>query len=275
MNHDQSSIMKAAERRAENWHLFKPPARPSAEEVEIYAGILQDFPDPMFALLLGCTPELRSLVHQFGINLTCSDRFEVLFTLLAKLKSRSGLELFIQNEWPAVTVPGGTTLVMGDGSLNMLSRDRQRELMEVLSRQMNPESRLILRLHLRGECRFKSTEEIFTYHRRHSSGISFFSAVRTDLDMLWMDHASGAVDFGAGNRNMDAMHRDGLITGEEWNSFSVMAPFNQISLHYTDPDELQAWLSNRWTIDGIYCAQDYPRSELHPIWIMRRTETKA
>jgi len=74
---------------------------------------------------------------------------------------------------------------------------------------------------------------------------------------------------------IELLYQGGLISEPEWNSFAMMAPFNQISLHYSDPAELGSWLSDYWTVQKTFYAQDYSRSELHPVWLMRRTEVKA
>lgn len=92
--------------------------------------------------------------------------------------------------------------------------------------------------------------------------------------MLWMNADTGEVNFGECNRRLAILHADGKLTEPEWSAFAAISSFNAISLHYTDQADMKRWISGRFVVEETCWANDYPRSECHPIWIMRRTETQ-
>lgn len=97
-----SNIEKWDEKRAREWHLFMPPARPSGAEVLIYECALQNemrAQNNLKIVLLGSTPELRSISHQYGCSLSCVDFNATVFHILTDMVSPKGKEFFYCCDW--------------------------------------------------------------------------------------------------------------------------------------------------------------------------------
>lgn len=259
------------EDRARHWHLFGPPARPSAREARIFQELAEALePRPRRALVLGCTPELRDVAHGVGIALCCVDRSAGMFGALAALKQEDGPEEFVAGDWRALPDFGEADLVLADGSFNMLDAEGRRRLAAALAARLPPGARMLCRVHLRGEQRFQSVERIVEHHRAHPPGVPFFSAIRTDLDMLWLDPSDGALDLGEMGRRLLEMRGEGLFTDAEWSGIGPLVALNRITLHYSSRREMLEMLGGAFELLGEHVADDYPRADLHPVWHLRR-----
>lgn len=259
------------EQRASNWKLFAPPARPSLGEVAIYLSLLGELqPISKKASVLGCTPELRDSLNRLGFDYTCIDQSPEIYKSTELLMETDNPGAFEYCNWTELFLPKGTKVLLGDGSINMLPANYQEKLIQRIKDEMPGGCILLLRVHLRGERLFNTAEEIIAHHRQHSKGISSFSALRTDLDMLWIDEETGTVNLGECGCRLSQFHRDGLLTDEEWQPFESILPINNIQLHYSRTDELRAAFEPEFEFIDEHAAADYPRADLHPVWALRR-----
>ncbi len=183
--------------RARAWHLFMPPARPSKGEVAHYERLLISEglvlrPD---WILLGCTPELRSLAARYQREILCIDRNDRVFEVLRSMVSPQFSERFLCSEWLQSRISAPVDVVLGDGSLNMVAGTRHRAFLKKIAGILKPGGAAILRVHLLGPARFSTPGEVFEWYRTSARGEPVFSATRTHLDMLWVNRRTGRINF--------------------------------------------------------------------------------
>ena len=58
---------------AQQWALYGPPQRPSPSEIGVFRQLLKGLPKDSKGLVLGSTPELRDLLHNYGLKVTVVD----------------------------------------------------------------------------------------------------------------------------------------------------------------------------------------------------------
>ena len=258
--------------RARAWHLFLPPARPSPGEVAIYERALRQELDRRVpeCLLLGSTPELRSLAHRHGCPLRCVDRNGEVFRILAGMVEPSGPEEFQECDW--LEMPDGPTadVVFADGSMNMLPLARHVPFLDKLRAAVRPGGLAMLRVHLLRAPRFADAEAVFEWYRRRPRPAAVFSTTRTHLDMLWMDRERQAVDFVDVHGRLRALHERGAIHNDEFEAYDRLVAFNRITLHYARRRDFERDVQRRFRIEGVVRGRDYAADEQHPVYLLRR-----
>ena len=258
------------QQRAEIWGRLKPPARPSAGDIAQYEAALRAELAPgrrAVCLILGATPELRSVAHRCGCSVACADSDRSMFESLRSMVHPAGPEEFLCTDW--FDLPGGGRFdaVLGDGSVNMVPVERYGDLLGVLARVTRAGGAAMLRVHLRTAPTFESFEEILAWYRREHGGKPFFPTIRTPLYMHWMDrHGTDAVDTGEIYRYLGSLHGAGILTDEE---FSSRAPTG-VTLYLPRAEAFESLASRWFTIERVRYGADYGYPESHPLYVLRR-----
>jgi len=115
------------EKIAQDWQEWKgTTVRPLREHEQIYEKhfkrVSEGKAKPRL-LVLGATPELRTLGHKYGYQVACVDRsLEMQQAMGLLTKGNGGKEEFVQGDWQEVELPEGHyDLIAGDDVLNMLA----------------------------------------------------------------------------------------------------------------------------------------------------------
>ena len=259
--------------RAKVWDLFTPPARPSSGEVERYRELLAEFParPSRSCLLLGCTPELRSLVHARACPLTCADKSESVFRALERLVETKGQEDFIGSDWQRLQLDTCFDIVLADGSLNMLHPCDHEAFLQLVYKALPPEGLALLRVHLLGEPQFADPHDVFAWRRVDAPHENIFTATRTHLDMLWYEEKpEKVIDFERYHERIRALHHEGGMNDEEFAAYDSLLPYNRIKLYYVEQAAFEALCDPLFTIEDVRCGKDYPCHEQHPIYALRK-----
>ena len=257
--------------RARNWHLFAPPARPSPAEVARYAEALRNVRGPGLWGLLGSTPELRSLAAEAAHPLLCIDRDPEVYEVLGGMvTTRAPAERFLCSDWLAARPEQPFSLLMADGSLNMLPPERHTALVEGMHRMLAPGGVALIRVHLAQPPAFRDPAAVFAWYRSQANGEPVFSATRTHLDMLWLEPGSLRLDFPSVHARMERLHAEGTITGAEFGAYHRLLRFNRISLWYTTRARFESLAAPAFEIEDIAFGCDYTASAQHPLYVLRR-----
>ncbi len=261
--------------RARAWHLFMPPARPSLDEVALYERLLVEHDAVANArwVLLGCTPELRSLAARHRRDLLCIDKNPHVFDVLRSMVSPRFSERFLCAEWLKATIPAAADVVLGDGSLNMLPGSKHAAFLRRVANMLAPGGMAILRVHLFEPPRFTSSAEVFAWYRAVAAPEPVFSATRTHLDMLWASRRTRRVHFPDYHRKVQQLYSANVITLPEFEAYNRLLRFNKISLYYTTRDRFEAMAARWFTICGTHGAHDYTGAAQHPLYFLRKRQS--
>lgn len=96
-------------------------------------------------LLLGSTPELRSLVARRGHRLTGADIAPDFWQAVARLRTDRGPERFIPGDWLDLPVEPRRDVVLADGSFNMLAWPDMKRMIARVATLLKPDGVLITR----------------------------------------------------------------------------------------------------------------------------------
>jgi hypothetical protein len=257
--------------RARNWHLFRPPARPSPGEVSRYAAALRDAAGAGPWGLLGSTPELRSLAAGANRPLICIDRDPDVFTTLRSLVTvLGGDERFVCSDWVAAELPEPLSVVMGDGSINMLPPERHESFLSAVHGMLEPGGLALLRVHLTAPPRFPNPAAVFASYRSTGGAEPIFTATRTDLDMLWLEPGSLRLNFPECHERLERLMQDGVITAGEFGAYHQLLWFNRISLWYLARERFESLAATWFDIEDVQYGCDYTGAAQHPVYALRQ-----
>ncbi len=115
---------------AQRWAAVTPPMRPSqAELIRYERALLRPKPrDGATALILGSTPELRSLALKHRLSTTGCDIDDSVWKALTSLRTVTGEESFIHGNWLNLPESSRYDFILGDCSFNMLAWDEMQIL---------------------------------------------------------------------------------------------------------------------------------------------------
>jgi hypothetical protein len=265
---DPSLVEKAAA-----WHFFLPPARPSSAEAARYreAATAEDKNLSGSWCVFGSTPEIRSLAASEGRQLFCVDRsWEMFVGLTPLVEPRPHRETFVLSNWLDMTTLPAVDILFADGSINMLPSHDQGRFVEVVSRCLKPGSLALLRVHLTSAPEFSTPEEVFRWYRTTCPHIPVFSATRHHLDMLWMDRETMSLDLVESRARIRTLYEAGLASREEFQAYDRILHYNRIRLHYSKRETFESLCRRHFTIERVLTGGDYPGSQYHPVYALRR-----
>jgi len=108
--------------------------------------VCANMPEGAHVLLLGSTPELRTLVAAHGHRLTGCDVDDAFWHAMSRLCTASGPEEFIHCNWLELPAEGTYDLVLGDCALNMLNWEDMGRMVPRLARMLRAGGRAVFRI---------------------------------------------------------------------------------------------------------------------------------
>lgn len=261
--------MRTWQERAGAWQTLKPPARPSPGDIVEYEKALRPevaaHPAPA-CLILGATPELRSLAHANDCRVFCADTSRTMFEALRPMVAPAGPEELLCVDWLELPSRLRFDVVLGDGAVNMIPTARHSELLEGLARVVAPGGAAILRVHLRTPPLFEDLEAVLGWCRREGRGSPFYTVVRTPFYMFWLALKGGdVIDTAEVYDFFRRLHAAGRVTDEE---FSSLTPTDMRL--YLPGREMFEELASRWfAIERIRHGADCLHPGNHPIYVLR------
>jgi hypothetical protein len=252
---------------AERWHLYKPPARPSAGDVAIYESFMAE---PARTLLLGSTPEIRSLARRYRHRLTAVDVNEQVYHALAELVTHPGGEKasFVCRDWLQMDLGEEFDLVIGDGSINMLPPQTHETFLERLAAHMRPGQVLLLRAYVMDEPRIQTAEAVFERARELREDL--YTATKIHLSLLWLDRETGEMSNALFWTKLQELHGQGVTTAEEHRSLGTIFAHDSLSVYFLSRPRFEAQTAPYFSLQDILYAGDYESHELKPIFCLRR-----
>lgn len=131
-----------------NWHRIKEPIRASEQENAFYEAVVaraSDKKNPTM-LILGATPEFRDMGIRHGMKPVSCDLAPPVFEAMKRFMKESGEEEFIHSDWLDLPDDRSYDLIIGDGPLNMLSKEAGRPFFEKLAALLKDDGRVVQRI---------------------------------------------------------------------------------------------------------------------------------
>lgn len=248
---------------AQVWKRFTPLIRPSERGLRIYAQHLEQARNKGAGavLVLGATPELRSLALHRGFKVVYADRDPLMIQAMNLLMDYSGvdgtLETSLECDWLRIPHKLSTfKVVLGDSSLNHLSMGQMETLLAKLGGLITDSGSLCLRVITYPRSRKQSTvEEIFTAYRERAE--SEKTEMFRDLYMQLLfakDVYRKSVRTSSHARlagQLKKSYHSGEIAKDEFNAF---APVEHAEYTPTVPfrGEFRRLLSPEFRIDSVH-----------------------
>src|SRR3989338_10183176 len=130
----------AWKRLANRWERFyRPPCRPSKSAIEIYKkfmkqGIMPKGKKPC-VLILGSTPELRTLAHSMGCTVLVADINEEFHYAMSSFVESASQERFIESDWRNLPLNNASIdIVLGDVVIQNIEFAAQDKFLQEMQR---------------------------------------------------------------------------------------------------------------------------------------------
>lgn len=109
----------------ESWKEVSTPIRPSQQECDFYENYVRNFSHDKNKriLVLGATPELRDIALRYSLRPASCDVDSRIWEAMKFLMKEQGEEKFIYCDWLKMSENDKYDIILGDGSINMLSND--------------------------------------------------------------------------------------------------------------------------------------------------------
>ncbi len=255
-----------------DWERFTAPARPSAGVVRLYQKALEG--DRKKVLLLGSTPEIRSVCHEFGHDLHVIDICPEIYENVSNLVECPGPENYICGDWFKMDFGETFSVAIGDGSVNMLEHHLHRPFFQSIYNQLKPGGEIVLHTHFVSKREFERPEEVFQWWR-DKKGDRLFEETWYHLTHFYNvgDGQQFTFDYGMFYNDLSRLHREEAITQREYDEYCSALSDHSIRIYFCDWESLRADLAGLFRIEASDCADDYPGAEVHPVLRLRKETT--
>ena len=203
---------------AEQWKYYKPPIRPSKADLEIFGKYLKEKiaekGKNIKILILGSTPELRSLVHTFGLSLLVCDYIEDNYRELGKLVEYQGKEIPVHQDWTTMEIGEQFDFIFAEASPNVVKREDVPKVLHNAAMHLAHGGLLIAKVWTR-RTESRDLPEILKLYREKFSHEDFMHSMAVRLYTLCYDPNSGATPLLAVRKLLEEHHTLGMVTDTE------------------------------------------------------------
>lgn len=203
---------------ANNWKNFKPPIRPSADDLAIFERYLKEKilqkGKGLKLLVLGSTPELRDMATEHGIVPTVCDYSKENYDALGTLCKNKGEEVFINEDWQELDIPKQVDLIFGEASLNMANKESLRKILTNIRKALKDDGVIVAKTWTGLPTKGMTFESILQEYRTKYNNLGFLDATNQLLLSFFYDEDHGSVK--KRYHRMKQYTTQGIITEEEF-----------------------------------------------------------
>ena len=206
---------------AEQWKFYKPPIRPSEADLEIFGKYINEQiaqkGNDIKILILGSTPELRSLVHTFNIPLWVCDYIEENYRELGTLVQHKGKETYVHQDWITLDIGEQFDLIFAEASPNVVRKEDVPKVLRNAARHLKKDGVFVAKVwyHLPWS---QSLSEILKLYREKFPGEDFYHTMAVRLYTLCQDQKTEATALFDVLVLLEKHHQQGMVTTEELKS---------------------------------------------------------
>ena len=262
------------ENQIDSWGVMPSPVRPSHEEIESYARLLEN-KNTGNALILGSTPELRDLLAKRpSANVHLAD-----FTCrmpLAMLKHTQNVdaekEIWVKANWLNLPFPEKFfDVILGDLALQQFTPELEGTFLQKISSLLKPEGIFILRAHflekaMQSKDAYSIMQDVLS---RNLTNYGKFISLKLNILWLFADPENRNL-----HRLVSAEHFDRFVKSRDIEDPIVKRVRDAL---IADKDSYRSWsppteevlmkkISSVFTINEILTAGDYEESRVYPIF---------
>ncbi len=159
------------------WEEVKDPIRPSDGEIQFYEKYINrisELENPEM-LILGSTPEFRDMAIKYGMKSVCADLGKPIWKAMKHFMKERGEEEFLHCDWLKLPGNGKYDLLIGDGPLNMLSKEQGEPFFESLAKIVKDDGLIVQRIvTFNDNLRLEDFEKAMKDYRRMNFDINLY-----------------------------------------------------------------------------------------------------
>ena len=203
---------------AEQWKFYKPPIRPSEADLQIFRKYITEKiaekGDDLKILILGSTPELRSLVHTFNLPVWVCDYIEENYRELGTLVPHKGKETYIHQDWITLDLSEQFDLIFAEASPNVVKQEDVPKVLGNAARHLKEDGVFLAKVWTR-RAEVVPMEDILKRYREKFPDQDFMHAMAVQIYTLCHDSTIPGTPLLAIRKMLEKYHAQGLVTDEE------------------------------------------------------------
>ena len=243
------------------WSRIKPPVRPS-DDVNDY--IRRQIKPRSRVLILGSTPEFRSLCHELDCEVIVADESRDIFENVSPLVTTKGPEKFLERSWKELRgMDLGCNYVLADGSFNMMPLAAAGEVVDAISKNLAPLARALIHVHYRFPSQHKSPLEIINSCLETHAEELLFQNTWVDLANYFCDARTGGFRYAEWNRSIEKLHTDRQISPHQYRQLSL--GLHDIWIYMHPEFDFKSLWRDAFSLDDEFAPGDYANGHLHPV----------
>jgi len=204
------------------WDNFEPPTRPSRYDIAVFRKYLdqkiKQKGKNTKVLILGSTPELRSIVSQRKITAYVVDYHKENYRSLTRLKEHKGKEILIQQDWRDLKLKDKFDLVFAEASLNMLRKDEVGKVIKKVNDALEKDGLFVNKTWILLEKKL-TMEGIMKLYRSKYNHKRFKFALPLHYYSIACRNRKQAAPVKEEYRRMKRLYEKGILTKREFESF--------------------------------------------------------
>lgn len=243
------------------WSKIKPPVRPSAD---VISHMRRTITPNSRVLILGSTPEFRSLAHEIGCEVIVADESREIYENVEALVTKKGPEHFLHLRWKELRELNLLCdYVLADGSFNMMPLSDAAQVVDATAANLAPGALALVHIHYRVPSEHDSPLEIVqACLANHAEGL-LFQNTWVDLANYFCDSASGGFRYAEWSRSIDTMYSEGHLSSDQHRQLSLGLHDIWIFMHPELP--FKALWQDAFSLEAEFQPKDYTNGHLHPV----------
>lgn len=272
----------------EKWRMFRPPFRPSENDIKNYSYYIKKI-SPKNVLILGSTPELRDLTSKLKIKTFIMDYSVNMILVMSKfLKvAKPENEIWIRSNWFDQNINiKSFDIIIGDLILRNVPLHIQEKFMKIISNMLIPNGHIVFRVHLLNKGLIKkdsakiiknifkenplkkdiNNKDLFIYKRNIEDLItSKLFDINTNLKLKITDKkrfSKNIKDY-LKNNDLSEIHKSILENIlKKWRT--------SVSWIQREEREIEDLLKRYFKIEDKKISEDYKDSNYYPIYLLKK-----
>lgn len=198
-----------------HWKYYPAPARPTISELEFIEKKIKEKGKEVKVLILGSTPEYRDMCGNLGIPVSCMDFSRSNYEYLTDEVLNVPKETFIQGNWIDVKTDEKFDIILGDHSIDVVSRKDFHELMHNVSNMLKHGGLFMPRTFIRRKDETMSSKQMIKEYRQKGYIYGIVAGTIRNIFIAACNPKEGTFTFKDLWNLVSVLYKEKLITKQE------------------------------------------------------------
>lgn len=255
------------------WKKAKPPLRPSKKTLVVIENYLdqkiKQKGSETKVLILGSTPEFRSLVISKELIPTVADFSETIYKGWGTMRTHKGKERFIKQDWREINLKEKFDIILAEASMTVLSKKDMPRFLSKQAELLAQDGYFLNKVWVYLPDKIKSMEEIVKHYRKYHKGKHFMS-IYSPLIYTWFcdQKKNETISLQELYFTFKQLYESGILTTKEFSSIKDFGHENSLLQLCLPPKaEIIKLIKHYFNIQSTRITE-HPFGEICPLFVL-------